>query len=130
MRVHTQRRRNAICTRAHRNTLPYTLAHIAYTRCYKVQQTHAHACALLTLLVPLEATPHSLCYSAITSVKHATRRIILTFSFQGNDEYAGAYRRKTRGRQSLALLDTVYSQEREQLYFNIKSGLLVSTQSA
>ena len=35
---------------------------------------------------------------------------------------------KTQGRKSLALPDTVHSQEIEQPYFNINSGLLVSTQ--
>ena len=67
---------------------------------------------LLTILVPLEATPHSL--RNPTSVKHATRRNILTFSFHGNDENAGACRwKKTRSgcRQSLALPDASNVQE-------------------
>ena len=62
------------------------------------------------MLVPLEATPHSL--RNPTSVNHASRRSILTFSFQGNDKYAGACRqKKTRGRQSLALPDASHIQK-------------------
>ena len=60
--------------------------------------------------VPLEATPHAL--RNPTLVKHATRRSILTFSFQRNDKYAGACRwKKTCGRQSLALLNVSHIQE-------------------
>ena len=86
--------------------------------------------SFLTLLVPLlEAIPHSL--GNPTSAKHATRRSILTFSFQENDEYAGACRwKKMHSKQNLVLPNTVHSQESEQLYFSINTVLLVNTQSS
>ena len=58
--------------------------------------------------------------------------VILTFLFLGNGECTGACRwKKTHDRQSLALPDTVHSQEEEELPdFNINSSLLVSTQSS
>ena len=50
-----QQRRNTMCTRALKNTLPYTWTHHVYTLLQRAE-THAHACALtfsfLTLLVP------------------------------------------------------------------------------
>ena len=71
---------------------------------------HVRALSFLTLLVLLEAIPHSL--RNPTSVKHATWWSTLMFSFQGNDEYAGTcQRKKTCGRQSLALRDVGHIQE-------------------
>ena len=93
----------------YRETHSHIQVHVHTSRIHTATKSSKHthirrALSFLTLLVPLEAAPRSLCNP--TSVKHATRRSILTFSFQENNEYAGACRqKKTRGRQSLALPD-------------------------
>ena len=108
------------------------MEHIEHTHCSAEQQTCTRGLSFvpnITISVGGYSTLATQPY--LSKVSYPTKYIILTFSFQENDEYAGACRRKkTHGRQSLALPDTVYSQEREQPYFSINSGLLVGTQSS
>ena len=117
-------------TCALRNTLAYTYAHFAYTLLSRVANTHMPARSFPTLLVPLEAIPHLLCTP--TSVSMVPNEVRVTSSLQGNYEYTGAcwWKKAHTHRQSLALLETIHSQEREQLDFSIDSGLLVGTQSS
>ena len=122
--------KNYLETPPEKHTSIYIDIQRVHTLPQRAANARTHACALL----PNITSPFG-GYSTLAMhpylCKHATRRSILTLSFQRNDEYAGAcWRKKTRDGQSLALPDTAHRQEREQLYFNIKRGLLVSTQSS
>ena len=102
------------------------------------KHTYMQPHPFLTLLVPLPNITSPVggyCTLAmqpyLCKVCWPMKYIILMFLLQANDEYAGAcLLKKTHGRQSLALPDTVHNQEKEQPYFNINSDLLLSTQNS
>ena len=128
--TNTQQRRNTynmqVCTKKHSSMYMGT-----HTHCYTEQQTLAHGWALLPNITSPIGGYSTLAVQPFLSVKYATWWSTLTFSFEGKDEYAwSCWQKKTHGTQSLALLDMVHSQEREQADFNIRSGFLVSTQSS
>ena len=98
------------------------------------KHTHTHACTLLPSIASPIGGYSTLAmqpYMYLCKVHLPTKYIILVFSFEGNSEYSGAcQRKKMHRRQNLALPDMVHSQEMEQPYININSGMLVSTQSS
>ena len=123
--MYNKEQTHTICTRALRNTYnrctwtkkhtPYTWTHIEHAHCYREQQTHIHAS---THLPNITSPVRGYCILTMQpyhcEVCYPTKYIRLTVCspFQGNDEYAWACRwKKTHGRQSLALPDTVHSQE-------------------